>query len=249
MHVGDVNAARNWPPSRSSCRGAPRGTGRCHVGGGSSRPRTSAAVRSALLGIRAEHVGVDVVGLGHLQRDERVVTSPSGLAGETPTSVATPRPRAVPARAASRRPRGRVRGRRSWLRVRDMRSGAHEHHVAAARRCRRVDRGGSVGSGRGGGAGGREQRQARARGSRGSRTIGANATPPLVRSRPSVVFSPIRRRTAAGIRIDPPVSLPTASGTMPGGDRGGRIRPARTAGHAVEVPRVARRPAGRRAAW
>ena len=54
-------------------------------------------------------------------------------------------------------------------------------------------------------------------------------------------FSPTRPQQAAGIRIEPPPSLPCASGTMPGPRR---LRPTapEPAGRAPQIPRVARGP-------
>ena len=44
---------------------------------------------------------------------------------------------------------------------------------------------------------------------------GASGTLPCREIRPMVVFSPRTPQNAAGIRIDPPVSVPIANGTMP----------------------------------
>ena len=49
----------------------------------------------------------------------------------------------------------------------------------------------------------------------GESNDGASATPPAREMRPKVVFSPSTPQNAAGSRIDPPVSLPMASGTSP----------------------------------
>ena len=43
----------------------------------------------------------------------------------------------------------------------------------------------------------------------------SSETPPRREIRPGVVFNPKTPQNAAGIRIDPPVSLATASGTIP----------------------------------
>ena len=44
---------------------------------------------------------------------------------------------------------------------------------------------------------------------------GARATPPVRPIRPKAGFSPATPQKQAGMRIDPPVSLPTATGTIP----------------------------------
>ena len=49
----------------------------------------------------------------------------------------------------------------------------------------------------------------------GESKLGASGTPPVLLIRPSVVFNPYTPQKEAGIRIEPPVSLATASGTMP----------------------------------
>ena len=64
-------------------------------------------------------------------------------------------------------------------------------------------------------------------------------------TRPRWGFRPKRLHNAAGTRIDPPPSVPSAAGTMPGGDRRRRAA-ARAPGRAVEVPRVAGEPEGHR---
>ena len=65
------------------------------------------------------------------------------------------------------------------------------------------------------------------------------ATGPPDGTRPKEGLSPDSPHSAEGIRIEPPPSEPVASGTMPGGDRGGRAArgPARGV---LEVPGVAR---------
>ena len=60
--------------------------------------------------------------------------------------------------------------------------------------------------------------------------------PSLMRWR--VGFRPTSPQLDAGMRIEPPPSLACATGTMPGGDRGGRAA-AGAAGRAVGVPGVA----------
>ena len=60
--------------------------------------------------------------------------------------------------------------------------------------------------------------------------------------RPWLTLSPTSPQHDAGMRIEPPPSEAWAIGTMPGGDRGRRAA-ARSARRAVEVPRVAGRPA------
>ena len=44
---------------------------------------------------------------------------------------------------------------------------------------------------------------------------GASATPPVLVTNPNVGLSPATPQKLAGMRIDPPVSLPTATGTIP----------------------------------
>ena len=58
----------------------------------------------------------------------------------------------------------------------------------------------------------------------------ANATSPMRLTTPYVGFTPTTPHSAAGWRIDPPVSLPKPSGGEAGGDRGGTPA-ARAAGH------------------
>ena len=110
--------------------------------------------------------------------------------------------------------RGRDRRRRGCAgRARCHPASAQQHQPCVVHRCARADRRRPASS------------SPRAHGSRGTS--------------PNVGLKPTTPQNAAGMRIEPPPSPPSASGPSAGGDRGAGSA-GRAAGRALEVPRVVR---------